>query len=349
MAYGNINFSTSTANLTVDSDCFHLNLATLIFNVLEIVFLVIINLTTSLSFMINTFALFAILQTKKLRNYKTSFVISQVVADIIFQLAMTLINLIQPNLATPLIFNFVGIFCKNISFSLMLCISVEKYILLLHPVVYQRLVTKVKMYVVVSAVWVLSFILSNPFQMCSFFALSFSSYGKKYHQYVFPVINCLGLSVLTFICIHIFVITRRHLNQIARLKHFITDSCTYRQNQNDFNKRRMKTISFFMTVFINYLFLLTPVMAAKCYIMIHNFFRSDDYYQLFFTVQLLESLSSLFNVYMYTWKYPGFKKAARHQYTRVYNRVSGCLVFIYCGPKVERNATVILEMQRLNR
>lgn len=346
---GNINFSTSRGNLSSDIDCLDLDLAALIFNTLEIVFFVVTNVISSITVIINIFALFSILNTKKIRNYKVSFVISQVVSDIIYPFIIILVNLIDPNLATYVIFNFLGMFYSNISFSCTICLSLEKYILFVDPFLHERLVTRMKVYVAVVIVWILSFCLSNPFTECSFFAMFLSSFTNNYHQFLFPVTHCLGLSVLTFIYIHIFIIARRHLREISYLKHFITDSCKYRENQKHLNKRKVKFASFFMAVFATFLILLTPITAAKCFTVIDHFFTSDNYCTLLYTVQLLQSLSFLSNLYIYTWKYPGFAKASRTEYNKLCKWISGCLVSICSGKKVERNAIVILEMQSLNR
>ncbi|XP_055873113.1 rhodopsin, GQ-coupled-like [Biomphalaria glabrata] len=342
-----INVSTLSINASFDKYCFETDLSSLDVNSLGRVFNIIINIILALTCAFNSLTLLVLIKSPDLRNYRNAVSICQVVTDTFFPFSFAITYLAKPILSTALVFNFIAIWFNNLSYAWMILISAQRYVTITHPSLHRRLFTKVNVYTAIIFVWLTSFFLSHPFGPCNDFSLNISHYSMDYHLYVFPVIHCLCLILLSFIYIHIFIIVRRHLCHIATVNVSIDDSDTQRRNQRRLNRQKRKSVFFFLSVLVLYFVLITPNVVGKLLILKFKYFRSENYYIYSFVLQLLYSLAPSINFYLFTCKCPGFFKSAQKEYQNLKKSLLKCFASKCCHNEREERDT--FELTELNR
>ncbi|XP_005111105.1 beta-4C adrenergic receptor-like [Aplysia californica] len=285
----------------------------------------------------NVLTILAILRTGALRTFSNVYVAGLAVADFLVGVSLSLLALFMiPRLRQTLYFQHINlcVFMQGIVIGMVLLsvehlcmISVERYLYIVKPYLYHRIITKNVVATTMVVAWTLGIFYSLAPQF------SYRPYGEipvcdpsenlpvEYLVYSNTVIYFITVAVIIVMYTRILKVACRQRNAILAVTVVVkadnsnVSPCVMEDESAKSRRATLKSVKFFLTVFGAYFLCITPMVVCICV----DYFVNVSYI-LFRILNLIALTNSGMNFIIYSIQ----NKKFRHAFLRMLPCVNKC-------------------------
>ncbi|KAK0065326.1 D(1B) dopamine receptor [Biomphalaria pfeifferi] len=247
--------------------------------------------------------MYIIFSTPKLKCINVAYVLSNTVTDAIFAFTSLTVYFYDIDntfsIAEKDVITFFSFGHTFLAYGNILLMSIQRWLLFVHPFVHIRLARTRIAVISLSLNWILPFILS------AFFFIKTDP--RIYTGYIFPILHCVVFFFLIFFYSNIYLVLKRHYQHMEQIDRTIPDRVVYSNHLKRIKKKKLEATTVLFTVCLLYLVLITPYIGGAAYMHLAN----DSNVIIFCITNGFRALSHLSNFFTYVLRCPNFKASLK--------------------------------------